>query len=256
MLDENKWTLSKEDFAQICTWFRVSQVDLFATSQNAQVPFFFFCEIQGSGGNGNGCTEFSMDSMSPLCLSTIPTSLEGDTESHPAKSQSNTHCATLTTETLVSGFKEVSDTGPMALAPKRRSLISGKHCASKPRYVATHYMEIERRMLLKRVYGLLVVNTMLSSRKESTHTIYNRTWQKSVSWCAEAKKDPKSPSIPLILDFLQSGLNKGLSPSTLCRQVAALSAALTSQKGESVAQNSHVKRFLRGVVLLKPPQAH
>lgn len=87
-------------------------------------------------------------------------------------------------------------------------------------------MEIERKRLLRKGYGALVVNTMLSSRKESTHKMYSRTWQKFVSWCTGVKKDPQSPSMSLSLDFLQSGVDKGLSSSILRRKVAAFSAAL------------------------------
>lgn len=97
---------------------------------------------------------------------------------------------------------------------------------------------------------------MLSSRKSSTHKIYNRTWNRFMSWCLESNRNPQGPPIPLVLEFLQAGLDKGLSTSTLRRQVAALSATLGTRAGGSIAQHTHIKRFLRGVSLVSPPQVH
>lgn len=97
---------------------------------------------------------------------------------------------------------------------------------------------------------------MLSSRKESTHKIYNRTWKRFISWCEERQRTPRNPPVSLILDFLQSGLEKGLSTSTLKRQVAAISAALGHKNGKTLAQHLHVRRFLKGASLLNPPPVH
>lgn len=70
-------------------------------------------------------------------------------------------------------------------------------------------------------------------------------------------EDSRSPPpVSLILDFLQSGLEKGLSTSTLKRQVAALSAALGHKKGKTLAQHPHVRRFLKGASLINPPPEH
>lgn len=92
-------------------------------------------------------------------------------------------------------------------------------------------MEIERKRLLRKGYGVSKVDTTLPSRKDSTPKMYNHTWQKFVSWCTDELKDVSSPSVHLILEFLQSGLDKGLSTSIFQRQVAALSAILGPRKG-------------------------
>lgn len=76
-------------------------------------------------------------------------------------------------------------------------------------------MEVERNYLLTKGYEARVVETMLASRKLLTHKIYNRTWQKFMDRGARGGVDTKSPSIPMILEFLQAGLDQGLSTNTV-----------------------------------------
>lgn len=58
------------------------------------------------------------------------------------------------------------------------------------------------------------------------------------------------------MDFLQDGLDKGLSPNTIRRQVAALSTILTWGGGQALSQNPTVQRFLKGATNLRPPVVH
>lgn len=68
--------------------------------------------------------------------------------------------------------------------------------------------------------------------------------------------DPLETTVPQVLEFLQSGLDKGLSTSTLRRQVAAVSAVLGHSNNRTLAQHPYVRRFLRETALLNPPQVH
>lgn len=111
-LDENKWSLNKEVFALICERFGDPEVEVFATSHNSQVPFFF-CKMQVSRGNGNGHAEFSMATMSSVSSSAFQAPLKGDTESHSTEGRSHIDSSILAAETLVSGPEEASDTGPV-----------------------------------------------------------------------------------------------------------------------------------------------
>lgn len=67
--------------------------------------------------------------------------------------------------------------------------------------------------------------------------------------------DPMGTSIKDILVFLQVGLEKGLSTSTLRRQVAAISAVQEICRGESLTICVRTLRS-RGVSLLCLPEVH
>lgn len=68
--------------------------------------------------------------------------------------------------------------------------------------------------------------------------------------------DPTSATISEILQFLQSGLDRGLSPSTLRWQVAALATVLTGEGRQPLSHDPKIKAFLRGAVNLSPPVIH
>ncbi|XP_077180347.1 uncharacterized protein LOC143831152 [Paroedura picta] len=69
------------------------------------------------------------------------------------------------------------------------------------------------------------------------------------------KKDPLKTGLWVILEFLQ-GLDKGLKPSTLRRQVAALATVIPKVQGFPLAKHPHVTRFLRGATVVSPPAVH
>ncbi|XP_069820445.1 uncharacterized protein [Dendropsophus ebraccatus] len=68
---------------------------------------------------------------------------------------------------------------------------------------------------------------------------------------SKGKQDPlDKPNIPLVLSFLQAGLEMNLSPSTLKVQVSALSSFLNFK----LADNTLVKRFITAASRLNPPK--
>lgn len=213
-------------------------------------------QMQRTGGDGDGRVELPVATSSSLCLSTPSATVKSRTKNDTTKGGITAGGSTLATQTVVSGLAEVIHTGTLASTSEDRPAPAGGHRSSKSRDTKVDYLEIERQRLLKAGYGESVVNTMLASRKESTHKIYNQTWQRFVTWCAEQHRDPLKPPVSLILGFLQAGVDKGLSVCTLRRHVAAISAVLGRGKNRSLAQHSHVKRFLRGVSLVSPPQVH
>ncbi|XP_032075361.1 uncharacterized protein LOC116510084 [Thamnophis elegans] len=66
----------------------------------------------------------------------------------------------------------------------------------------------------------------------------------------------RSASIPVILEFLQDGLDKGLAPNTLRRQVVALSTILAPEGHHSLSRHPTIHSFLRGATNLSPPMVH
>ncbi len=74
-------------------------------------------------------------------------------------------------------------------------------------------------------------------------------------WCSSHREDPRRCSIRAVLSFLQQGLERRLSPSTLkVSYIAAISAHHDPIEGRSVGKHDLVVRFLRGARRLNPPR--
>ncbi len=69
-----------------------------------------------------------------------------------------------------------------------------------------------------------VALTIASARAPSTRRAYALKWNLFVEWCSSHREDPRRCSIRAVLSFLQQGLERRLSPSTLKVYVAAISA--------------------------------
>ncbi|KAL0175185.1 hypothetical protein M9458_031153, partial [Cirrhinus mrigala] len=101
-----------------------------------------------------------------------------------------------------------------------------------------------------------VVNTLLQARAPSTRRLYDLKWRIFVNWCSSHGKDPRSCGIKSVLSFLQEGLDRHLSASTLKVHVAAISANHDLVGGRSVGKHDLIIRFLRGAWRLNPPRSH
>lgn len=90
----------------------------------------------------------------------------------------------------------------------------------------------------------------MASKKESTKCSYGATWSKFHHWCLEQGFRATQPYIGQGLEFLQAGLDKGLSTSTLHRHVEAISSILRAGLGLEVSTNPYIKLFLKGISLI------
>ncbi|KAL0161559.1 hypothetical protein M9458_045284, partial [Cirrhinus mrigala] len=82
-----------------------------------------------------------------------------------------------------------------------------------------------------------VVNTLLQARAPSTRRLYDLKWRIFVNWCSSHGKDPRNCGIKSVLSFLQEGLDRHLSASTLKVHVAAISANHDLVGGRSVGKH-------------------
>ncbi|KAL0198547.1 hypothetical protein M9458_007087, partial [Cirrhinus mrigala] len=101
-----------------------------------------------------------------------------------------------------------------------------------------------------------VVNTLLQVRAPSTRRLYDLKWRIFVNWCSSHGKDPRNCGIKSVLSFLQEGLDRHLSASTLKVHVAAISANHDLVGGRSVGKHHLIIRFLRGARRLNPPRSY
>ncbi len=100
-----------------------------------------------------------------------------------------------------------------------------------------------------------VALTIASARAPSTRRAYALKWNLFVEWCSSHREDPRRCSIRAVLSFLQQGLERRLSPSTLKVYVAAISAHHDPvEEGRSGGEHDLVIRFLRGARRLNPPR--
>ncbi len=102
----------------------------------------------------------------------------------------------------------------------------------------------------------VVVNTITSARAPSTRQAYRLKWNLFVDWCSPHREDPRRCPIAVVLSFLQDGLERRLSPSTLKVYVAAIAAHHDAVDGKSVGKHDLVIRFLRWARRLNPPRPH
>lgn len=72
-----------------------------------------------------------------------------------------------------------------------------------------------------------------------TYKLYFKVWKAFQKFQGDVK--PPQGDISGILEFLQSGLEKGLKPATLRMQVSALGAFLN----KPLAENKYIRRFMR-----------
>ncbi len=98
-----------------------------------------------------------------------------------------------------------------------------------------------------------MVDTITSSRASSTRRLYALKWNLFDDWCSSHCEDPRRCPVRVVLSFLQEGLERRLSPSTLKVYVAAIAAHHDAVDGKSLGKHDLVVRFLRGARRLNPP---
>ncbi|XP_039182925.1 uncharacterized protein LOC120300682 [Crotalus tigris] len=125
-----------------------------------------------------------------------------------------------------------------------------------PAVAPTNRLVLERRALSQDSYSSRVIAMIQQSRRPSMNRIYDATWRSFCTWCAEHRVELSGISVPIVLEFLMDELDKGLSPNTIRRQVAALTTVLTCDNATSLTHHLMVCSFLKGATNAKPPTVH
>ncbi len=132
----------------------------------------------------------------------------------------------------------------------------GHPLAPAPRLLESPRMVLGRNVEVLSGLPPAVVNTIASARALSTRQAYRLKWNLFVDWCSPRREDPRRCPIAVVLSFLQDGLERRLSPSTLKVYVAAIAAHHDAVDGKSLGKHDLVIRFLRGARRLNPPRPH
>lgn len=141
--------------------------------------------------------------------------------------------------------------GTSDVTDKARSPEPGPSSTTSAGETQVNGLDIESRKFINLGCSAEVVKTLTKARKNSTNSVYNRSWQKFQEYAASAELGMEELRACHILEFLQKGLDMGLSASTLKGQASAISAVT----GIQWASNELIIQFFKVVVKLRPPRA-
>lgn len=208
--------------------------------------------IPNKRGRGDRCPTVPLASRSSVRLPSNPISTLSYKKNCPAKGRGSSNCTKLAKKTLVPR-PHSTEQGTSVEAPgETRPSQSGADNASQATTVPVSCLEVEWHALSKKGYPSPIVDTMLSSKRSSTFKTYGATWKKFREWCSQHEVSPLKAKTLHILQFLQDGLEMGLSASSLQRQVAALNSTLGAYGGKVPSAHPHVKCFLKEVNNIRP----
>ncbi|XP_071978779.1 uncharacterized protein [Engystomops pustulosus] len=203
----------------------------------------------GKGAEGSTrCFQSPMGRTSLLRLSPYSLGRKGPQEDPYGPGKGNTHLPELAKKGLVPsadipGHPATSDT-----ASKEGPSAPGSYSASRPGEASVSGLDPESDFLRSQGLSRAVVSTLKASRKKVTFAIYHKIWKRFVTFCGDNPPSQPNPNIFQILDFLQKGLELGLSTSTLKVQVSALGAFFDFP----LADHRWVKRFIVASSRIRP----
>uniref|UniRef100_A0A6I8R7N7 Tyr recombinase domain-containing protein n=1 Tax=Xenopus tropicalis TaxID=8364 RepID=A0A6I8R7N7_XENTR len=209
----------------------------------------FFLQSPISSSSGNRCLFPELAEPLGLHLPSIPDHLQSSEEDSCLSHGRDSHNSRLATQAMVSPPQTIMHLSTPEIAFDGGSLNAGPVSSSESQQSQSCGMEVEKSRLRRRGCSDQVINTLLKARRPGTSNTYHRIWQRFVSWAREKNLDPLQPSTPMILEFLQAGLDYGLSLSSLKVQISALSAVL----GERWAEDPLIEQFFKAVLRVKPP---
>ncbi|XP_071998847.1 uncharacterized protein [Engystomops pustulosus] len=209
-------------------------------------------EILFSGGQRvqglHGCVQPSLERKSSVCLSPYSLSRKGPEEDLARRGEGDLDLPKLAKKKLVpvaeiSMHSTTSNPSGSERPPEPRPDTSSRSGKSP-----TGGLDPESEFLRSQGLSRAVMATLKASRKKVTFTIYYKIWKKFVTFCGANPPVQTNPNILQVLDFLQRGLEIGLSSSTLKVQISALSAFFD----HPLADHRWVKRFITAAKRIRP----
>ncbi len=196
--------------------------------------------------------------LTQICVSPSEPSRTDPVQGQGGRGASPLGGALLAQPDVVSRTDAPRDSPSLANSSEEGSTFSerGHPLAPAPRLVESPRMVLGRDAEVLSGLPPAVVNTITSARALSTRQAYRQKWNMFVDWCSPRREDPHRCPIAVVLSFLQDGLERRLSPSTLKVYVAAIAAHHDAVDGKSLGKHDLVIRFLRGARRLNPPRPH
>ncbi len=196
--------------------------------------------------------------LTQICVSPSEPSRTDPVQGQGGRGASPLGGALLAQPDVVSRTDAPRDSPSLANSSEEGSTFSerGHPLAPAPRLVESPRMVLGRDAEVLSGLPPAVVNTIASARALSTRQAYRLKWNLFVNWCSPRREDPRRCPIAVVLSFLQDGLDRRLSPSTLKVYVAAIAAHHDAVDGKSLGKHDLVIRFLRGARRLNPPRPY
>ncbi len=206
-----------------------------------------------------GCAGMQLASgLTQICVSPSEPSRTDPVQGQGGRGASPLGGALLAQSDLVTRTNAPHDSPSLANSSEEGSTFSerGHPLAPVPRLVEPPRMVLGRDAEVLSGLPPAVANTITSARALSTRQAYRLKWNLFVNWWSPRREDPRRCPIAVVLSFLQDGLERRLSPSTLKVYVAAIAAHHDAVDGKSLGKHDLVIRFLRGARRLNPPRPH
>lgn len=140
--------------------------------------------------------------------------------------KSDSDCPGLASPSLVSIHHQPDGRSDAQTTEQTGPPEAGTPDTSQSQHLLSDSLVFEWEELMRKGYSDKVLTTLLTSRRPSTNKIYGRTWEKFSHRCTEQGVSFKHPKRKHILEFLQEGINKGLSTNTINRQLSTISSIL------------------------------
>ncbi|XP_041427576.1 uncharacterized protein LOC121402927 isoform X1 [Xenopus laevis] len=204
---------------------------------------------QGPQSDLLGCFLIPMELSTGLHLPSNLDVSKNHQKNSGGQSSSHPHSSLVAEKTLVPPLTSDVSGGALQTPCNSEPFTPGIPTAPRPRVLGPDCLEIERIKLRKEGLSEGAINTLISSRKMSTSSKYNKIWEKFSSWGLEKFGSSFLISEVTIIEFLQSGLEASLSASTLKGQISAISAYTDIQWSSYPL----IKKFFKGLIRIHPP---
>ena len=240
-----EWRLHPVIVQAIWDRFGRAQVDLFASQETTHCPWWYSM-IQGH--IGGGCPSVHMTPGPSVRFSPLP----GAGPSEDVAGQNASGGPGLASSALDGGASDNAGGNPLASPGQAGHAHAGvgPAMASEPRVLQAACLAPGRGPSSD--LGAAVIRTLQAARAPSTRGLYAGRWNRFCGWCHSRGENPVSCGV--VLAFLQSLLESGLSLSTLRGYVAAISSRHELVDGLTMGTQALVGCFLKGARRLCPPR--
>ncbi len=249
-----EWRLHPQTVQLIWRRFGLAQVDLFASLETSHCQLFYSLT---EGTLGTDALAHSWPrGPSQICISPSEPSRTDSVQGQRGRGAGPARGTILAYQDLVPRADAPRDSPSLADSSEEGSTDSetGHLMAPVSRPLETSCLVPRRDTEVLGDLPQEVVDTITSARAPSTRHTYALKWNLFVEWCSSHREDPRRCPIRVVLSFLQQGLERRLSPSTLKVYVAAIAANHDPVEGKLVGKHDWVVRFLRGARRLNPPR--
>ncbi|XP_073434410.1 uncharacterized protein [Dendrobates tinctorius] len=196
--------------------------------------------------SGSRCASDKMGLQASLRLSSPISTSSSVEEDQERQGKGHSHRPVLAQKSMVFELQDHVGRRSLGSPGHPGPSVPGPGLPPSGGWPTSHGVEFERSLLESKGFSPDLIDTLLKSRKVVTTKIYVRIWKRFL----ESSNVNTGDSVPIgqILEFLQKGLDLGLSTSTLKVQVSALGALFSC----NIAANYWVKRFIKAASRSRP----